>query len=307
MFPWILCGILIAVILMLLCRVYLLHRSMDEICAQFRERLSTDTNNLVFLPGRDRHAAHLAAEINDQLRLLRRQRRRYLNGDRELKEAVTDISHDLRTPLTAVCGYLDLLKQEEVPEAVERYLEQIENRIEALKMLTEELFRYSVIASVDSSAEGEAGMEAVLNGVLEESLLACYGAFTQKGIEPQICMPPKPVSRSLDAVALSRIFGNILSNVLKYSDGDLKVSLTEEGAVTFVNSAKNLTPVMVDRFFDRFYTVETGRNSTGLGLSIAKLLTERMGGTIRAEYREGRLTVRICFPELTAKDRIGKV
>ena len=90
----------------------------------------------------------MASEINDQLRLLRRQRYRYQQGDLELKEAVTNISHDLRTPLTAISGYLNLLEREKKSPAVEQYLSQIGNRTEVLKNLTEELFRYSVVTSV---------------------------------------------------------------------------------------------------------------------------------------------------------------
>lgn len=94
---------------------------------------------------------------------------------------------------------------------------------------------------------------------------------------------------------MNRIFSNILSNALKYSDGDLRVTMDESGVITFSNSANSLDPVTVGRLFDRFYTVETAHNSTGLGLSIAKLLTERMGGTIRANYQDGNLNITVSF------------
>lgn len=293
MFPWLVCGILTVVTIVLFIRIILLHQGMEEICTEFRENLSTDTNTLIVTRSGDRHVRRLASEINTQLRLLRRQQVRYLNGDRELKEAVTNISHDLRTPLTAICGYLELLEQEEVSAPVQRYVEQIENRTEMLKTLTEELFRYSVLTSIQE----ETKTDVVINRVLEESLMADYGAFTQRGIVPQIEIPGLPVHRLLDASALSRIFENILSNALKYSDGDLKVIMGTDGTVTFSNASGELTPVMVERLFDRFYTVETGRLSTGLGLSIAKLLAERMGGTVQACYGEGRLTITVFFPK----------
>ena len=108
-------------------------------------------------------------------------------------------------------------------------------------------------------------------------------------------MPEEKVVRRLDAAALRRIFDNILSNAVKYSSGDLAVSLMPDGAVTFSNSAPSLSRVQAERLFDRFYTVETARSSTGLGLSIAKLLTEKMGGTITAEYENGHLQICIAF------------
>ena len=233
----------------------------------------------------------LASEINVQLRLLRKERHRYQQGDRELKEAITNISHDLRTPLTAICGYLDLLDREEKNEAVRRYLSQIENRTEALKDLTEELFRYSVVTS--SRKLNPEHMDLVR--ALEESLLSFYGAMQEKGIQPQITLPEEPVWRTLDTGAVNRIFSNIISNALKYSDGDFSVSMKKNGSITFSNTAHNLDAVAVGRLFDRFYTVETSRSSTGLGLSIAKLLTERMGGSIEADYSDGILYIHTKF------------
>ncbi len=299
MISWICIGILIFIILILMGKQFFLQKSMDEISAEFKERMNQDTNNLIYLSCRDRHARKLAAQINVQLRLLRKQRQQYLEGDRELKEAVTNISHDLRTPLTAICGYLELLEGEEKTEAAARYLEQIENRTEALKQLTEELFHYSVIVSVQE----ENRERTELNRVLEESLVSCYGAFVSRQIEPKISMPEAPVLGWLDPSALGRIFDNILNNALKYSDGDLVVTLCEDGTVSFSNASQKLSPVMVERLFDRFYTVETGRNSTGLGLSIAKLLTERMGGEIGAAYRDNRLTVTLRFPLYEEKQK----
>ena len=144
---FILIGILLLLIFALAAKVWFLCKSAREITDGFRDRLTTDTNTLIDLSSRDPYLRKLAADINAQLRLLRRERHRYQQGDRELKEAVTNISHDLRTPLTAIHGYLDLLEGEETSETVQRYLSQIRNRTEVLKNLTEELFRYSVVTS----------------------------------------------------------------------------------------------------------------------------------------------------------------
>ena len=233
----------------------------------------------------------LASEINIQLRLLRKERHRYQQGDLELKEAVTNISHDLRTPLTAIIGYLDLLEREEKSVTTQRYLSQIQNRTEVLKNLTEELFRYSVVTSLQDLKPER--MDVVRT--LEESLLSFYGAMQEKGIRPHIELPEEPVWRQLDAGAVNRIFSNIISNALKYSDGDLSVVMEPDGSITFSNTAQDLNTVAVGRLFDRFYTVEASRNSTGLGLSIAKILTERMGGSIKADYCDEKLYIKIAF------------
>ena len=293
MLPWLLCGILFIAVLALWVKVRLLRGAMDEIARQLGELLSTDTNVLLFLSSRDRHARQLAAELNRHLRLMRSQRRRYQSGDRELKEAVTNISHDLRTPLTAICGYLDLMEREDKSPAAERYLHLIAGRAEAMKQLTEELFRYSVILSTE-----EIALEAVdMVAILEESVAGFYGPLKERGIEPTITLPETPVIRSLDRSLLSRVFGNILNNALKYSGGDLEIKLTPEGVIAFSNAAPGLDEVQVGRLFDRFFTVEAARNATGLGLAIAKTLVERMGGTIDAAYGAGRLTIQIRFQE----------
>jgi hypothetical protein len=287
MIPWILCVVLLMIVIALCVKIISLRRNIDEICVEMNEYLSADTNTLITLSTRDRHARHFADQMNTQLRILRVQRQKYLNGDRELKDAVTNISHDLRTPLTAICGYLDLLEREEKSENAQRYLSQIENRIEALKALTEELFRYSVVTSTQ-----DLKMERVdLVRALEESLLSFYGVMQEKAIQPVISLSEKAVYRELDVAALNRIFSNIISNALKYSDGDFSVTMKEDGSVTFTNTARELDNVMVGRLFDHFYTVEASRNSTGLGLSIAKLLTERMGGSIEAAYQEEQLHI----------------
>ena len=110
-------------------------------------------------------------------------------------------------------------------------------------------------------------------------------------------MPEKKVLRTLNSDALLRIFANILSNALKYSDGDLHISLNEQGEILFSNRASGLDEVQTKRLFDRFYTVETASKSTGLGLAIARHLTEEMQGTIAAEYMDGSLYIRLSFPE----------
>ncbi|MBE6648139.1 MAG: HAMP domain-containing histidine kinase [Ruminococcaceae bacterium] len=291
MVPWIICFMLIVILSILVIKIRVMQKSMDEICVCLSEHLSSDTNQLITVSSSDKHVRHLASEIAKQLTELRRQRRQYTNGDRELKEAVTNISHDLRTPLTAICGYLELLESEEKTDNIKRYLDQISNRTEALKSLTEELFKYSVISSVS-----DLNYENINIGrVLEDTLISFYGAFEQKNITPKISLSDSPVVRSLDKSALARIFENIVSNAVKYSDGDFEATMTETGEIRFSNTALKLSSVEVGKLFDRFYTIDSARKSTGLGLSIAKLLTERMGGSISAYYKENILSITLHF------------
>lgn len=289
---WVLIGILAVIIAVLCIKIYLLRKAAREIRTQLFDKLATETNTLIDISSGDKHMKKLANDINGQLRILRNERHRFCQGDTELREAITNISHDIRTPLTAICGYLDLLEREEKSDNCNRYLEIIRSRTEILKQLTEELFRYSVFSSASDELELE---EISLNGALEESISAYYTALTDAKIEPIISIAEKKIIRKLNKNALSRIFGNIISNAIKYSDGDLIITLTEDGKIEFSNTSEKLNGVQVGKLFDRFYTVESARKSTGLGLSIAKILTEKMNGTVTADYKDGMITVTVLF------------
>lgn len=293
---WFVCGLLAAAVITLSWKLCAMRRSADALREQLACWLTDDTNTLLRISGRDRAMRKLAAELNRQLAELRKARLQYRHGNQELHEAITNISHDLRTPLTAICGYLELLEKEEKSETAERYLAVIQERAEALKQLTEELFRYSVILSTQEYKEESVDLKAVL----EESLAAFYTALTERSITPNVQLPEGKVVRLLDHSALSRVFSNLLQNAIRYSDGDLSVVLTASGEIEFSNSAAALNEVQVGRLFDRFYTVEAARNSTGLGLSIARKLVEQMHGTINARYKSGRLYLAIRFPDTQA-------
>lgn len=294
--PWILVSLLGTFLLILAGKVYTLHKSARQLREGMAQQLERETNTLLSVSSGDREMRALADALNGQLAQLRAERQRYQHGDLELKEAITNISHDLRTPLTAIVGYLALLEGEEKSEAVERYLSQISNRTQVLHQLSEELFAYALLTAPQPLHP----QRVDLRGLVEEALLSYCGAMEQRGMEPTIQLPDGRVERTLDPTAAGRVLSNIISNALKYSAGDFAVTMTPDGVITFANSAPDLNPVLVQRLFDRFFTVETARHSTGLGLSIAKLLTQQMEGTLEAKYQEGQLVITLSFPDSSA-------
>ena len=296
--PWILCGILVLFISMLFTKLLLLRKDLKEICIGLTEYTCSSSNTLLTVASNDKQIRKLAAVLNKQLDQLRKQRRQYIHGENKLKESVTSISHDLRTPLTAVCGYLDLLEQEEISDTAKRYIQIIQNRVELLNQLTEELFEYTV--TLLSKNDTDTG-EVVVNELIEESIAGFYAVLKKQHIEPVIKLPQKKIKRVLSASNLSRVMINLLHNAVKYSDGDLQIMLSEQGEIIFANTAAELDTIQVAKLFDRFYTVHNAENTTGLGLEISRTLICEMDGRMYAEYKENKLYVHILLPEVKAE------
>jgi signal transduction histidine kinase len=131
--------------------------------------------------------------------------------------------------------------------------------------------------------------------MVEDCLMDYYGALTEKGITPEVYITENEIVRKLNPAAVDRILSNLMSNALKYTADKLKIELTDDGEIRFSNNAKELNELNVKKLFDRFYTVNTGKNSTGIGLSIAKALTEKMGGKISADHNNGMFSISIRF------------
>lgn len=293
MVPYIAVSVLGLLCAALLVKLYVMKKDISELSSGFTQKLSEETNTLLTVSSGDKTLRGLAASMNAGLRELNEKRRRYVSGDAELKKAVTNVSHDLRTPLTAVSGYLQLMENEEMSDKAREYLGIVSGRTQSMKELTAELFRYSVVTSPEKEMNiTQVNVSRTLFTCLAENYVLLSGA----GIAPVIDVEEN-IIRAADEAALMRVFHNILSNAAKYSDGDLTVKADKSGRISFINGASALSRVEAGRLFDRFYTVNEGRTSTGLGLSIARTLVERMGGTIGAEYEDGRLTVILQLKE----------
>ena len=286
---------LLVIIFALLLKIFYMRKAIKEIKRGFSEKLYTDTNTPIMLSSYDKLVSSLANDINVELKELQKQKHRYIQGDKELKNAITNISHDLRTPLTTICGYLSLLDKEEKSEHIARQLSIIKNRTFALKQLVEELFRYTTIIS---DTENSVYTETVINNVLEDCISSYYAIFKEKGITPNINLCEQKIVRSVDKTALLRIFNNVIDNAIKYSEGDLTISLFENGKIVFSNHTSDLNEIQIGKLFDRFYTVNTARKSTGLGLSIAKALIEKMDGNISPDNSNNVLSIIIKLNEV---------
>lgn len=271
-------------------KIFIIKRGAKEISQQFTKNIKGDTNALINTSCSDKDISNLACTLNAKISDLREKELTFSNGDKELKSSITNIAHDIRTPLTAICGYLDMIRDGCSQEDLEKYLDIMRERANALKLLSEELFKFSVVADTPQIKEEKVNVSMVL----QETLFSFYERFSQRGILPQIYICDTAMMRFTDKNALVRIFSNLIDNAIKYSCGDFSVRL-ENGKITFSNTTYDLDTVSVGKLFDRFYTVQDGNNSTGLGLSIAKLLTKKLGGEISAHLENNILNITLII------------
>ena len=282
-------------LILALIKIRYLRKGYDELTENIKDQVSGKTGVPVTLSTSDPKARRCAEALNRELKSLNEEKVRFEGGNQTVKNAVTGISHDLRTPLTAIKSYLEMIEDESDEETKKEYLARIRNRTDALTDLTEELFKYTT-----SSDKGIVTSDIVIEDtdirrVLEECLISFYGSFTKKGIEPKISMPEAPVLAKCSRKDANRIFENMIGNALKYSEGNLTIVLTSDATVTFENPAPSLTPLTVSKLFDKYYTVNDAEGSTGLGFSIAKELIERNGGSIDATLTGADLKIELKF------------
>ncbi len=287
--------LIITIILFLICiflavKLYVIKQSIKEIEKSFSKILRTDTNNTIAISSSDKDIKNLTINLNNNLSELRGQKLQYKNGNQELKKIITNISHDLRTPLTAIKGYVDLIEQEKLSNNQKKYLKVIQKKSNELTELTGQLFEYTKLMDIDVKIKKE---ECCINEILEETLVSYYSIFKEQNIIPNISICSTKVYKIVNKISIIRVFENILSNVIKYSNGDLKVEMQENGTITFSNKATSLDETTVQKIFDRYFSVENAKESTGIGLSIAKQLVELNNGSIKAKYVNGYLIIEI--------------
>ena len=282
--------ILLFISMFLIIKLCIIKHSMKEIEKAFTYILKSDTNNIITISSSDKDIKNFAININNNLLDLRKQTIQFKSGNQELKKIIANISHDLRTPLTSIKGYIDLVSKENLSNKQKQYLKIIERKSNEMTELTNQLFEFSKLMDVDIEKE-----ECCINEILEETLVTYYNIFKERDIVPQVFISNKKIYKLLNKISIIRIFENILSNVSKYSTGDFKVTMNDNGTIIFSNKANLLDTTTVQKIFERYFSVENAKESSGIGLSIAKKLTELNGGIIKATYNNGYLFIEINF------------
>lgn len=278
--------VLSIIILILSIRIILINFEIKNITQQLNDLTLEKTRKKLTTTVGHRNTQKLCVEINQSLRKQQEQQIATKNHEEELKQSISNLSHDLRTPLTAIIGYITLLKQDRVK--AEEYLDIIEDRAKALNKLVNEFYELSVIEDNEYMLElSEIDIVAVLTNVL----MGSFTLFEDKKIIPQIYIPDKAVHIIGNIDAYERVFQNLISNAVKFNEKHVVISLVEENEkciITISNTTSGIDSEEIQRIFDRFYTADSSRTNknTGLGLYIVKTLCEMMGANVSGKLSD---------------------
>lgn len=277
-------------------RLLSLKKELKTISEQLQSYNSQMTNKKVDMALFEKNIENLGIEINTLIDLHVQEKRKRIIFENELKQTIANISHDLRTPLTSILGYIQMAEYNDVPENERKeYITIAKNRAKRLETLLNDFFELSVIESADYKLKSE---EINLRNLTIDVLMSFYDRFQEERMEPTISMPEYDLYIFSDMSALTRVVENLIANSLKHSDGNIMISLEKKDSrarLLVKNDAHSLTEEEVDRIFDRFYMADKSRSdkNTGLGLSIVKSLMEKMNGTLSGSLQNGQLLI-VC-------------
>lgn len=219
-------------------------------------------------------------------------------NEEKIRESISNMSHDLRTPLTSIMGYLQMIKSEKSSEADKKeYMDIVEKRTKSLQQLISSFYDLSRMEGNEYNFNYK---KVNLSSILCENIALFYNDFRNNNIEPIIEIDENVKDIISDDGAINRIFSNLITNMIKHGESFVKITLRQENDVIiteFINKATRLTQENVDKLFDRFYTVDNSRSdkNTGLGLYITRIMVEKLGHSISSKIDNGYLIIEIIW------------
>lgn len=292
------CILLLVLIIFVLYHMYY-RMNIKHITEELNEIITLkDKNQLLTVLARQKDIVDLVNILNDYLKEIRISSIKIKQLNKNFRDSITNISHDLRTPLTTASGYVQMLQSDVTEEEKQEYIGIILEQQNTVKKLLEQLFEYVRIES------GEISYERIpidAKSIFMDVLAMHYNDFFNRGQEPTVIMPDTPCIIEGDEQGLKRIFSNIIFNAVTHGDGGYHFEIKGEEGYTFIfsNISEPITSEELNCIFERFYTKDKSRNkkTTGLGLSITKEIVKQLGGKIEADYNNNRFWVVISFPK----------
>lgn len=273
-------------------------RRIKNICRQLRFLEKHESNMMITKEAVSGSIAQLTDLLNGQIQRQKKERMENLKKEQMISEIYTNLSHDIRTPLTSLDGYFQLLEEADNEDDRRRYLKVIQERITSLKEMLEELFTYTKLQNEEYELKITCEN---LNRILKETLFSYYDSWMARGIMPVFDITEEILFVSGNEPGIRRTIQNIVKNGLDHGTKEIHISLRKEeneAVLIFKNKISEADSIDTERIFERFYKADEARskNSTGLGLSIAKGFMEKMGGSIGAEAVDGWFSIWIRFP-----------
>lgn len=295
---YIMIGVLSVLILILIGILISYKRQVKDICRQLRFLQECDSNMLITTEMKKGHIGELAELLNTLLKERKKERADYQKKEQMIADIYTNLSHDIRTPLTSLDGYFQLLEETQEENDRKRYIQIIQERIESLKEMLEELFTYTKL----QNGTYELKLEPQNVGqILKETVFSYYDDWAEQEISPQFEITEEPVWIRGNKQALRRTIQNIIKNGLDHGNKEIRIQLSrneKQMELVFQNKIEPGEQIDISRVFERFYKADKARSksSTGLGLSIAKGFVQKMHGEIAAEIKEDWFCIKISFP-----------
>lgn len=296
----ILVSVLSFIIVVLIIILWKYQRQVKDICRQLAFLKEHDSNMIISREIEFGGISHLADTLNNLLEERRKEKREYQEREKTISETYTSLSHDIRTPLTSLDGYFQLLEQCDNPLEQKKYITIIQERIGSLKDMLEELFTFTKLKNESYQIQMA---PCLINRILKDTVFSYYEDWKNNGIEPEFEITEEPLYMEGNSQALKRSIQNIVKNVLEHGEKKIKILLQPEKdkiCIKICNNVKNPDKIDVDKVFDRFYKADTVRSktSTGLGLSIAKEFILRMNGNVQAKLEKNEFSIVIYFPRI---------
>ena len=289
--------ILSLLVIYLLVKVITMKSSIRNIRRELAKTKEENYNRQIRTTLNDRDVEKLAVEINENLDYQKNLKLESAGSRRQLEKSISDIAHDLRTPLTVVKGNLQMMRNENLSDKGREYLDISFKKVDTLKEMVDEFFEMSVLESDQNALELRKIDVPVF---LSEFIIENEALIREKNLTPNISLPEKSIYIKADSKSLSRVFSNIFGNIYKYAKGgfDAGVEVADGSCViTIANEVSNPEEIDINRIFDRTYRADKARTAggAGLGLYIAKLLVEKQKGSIEAKLEADKLKFEITF------------
>lgn len=292
-------GILLGIIILQMILLWTYQRQMKDICRQLVFLMKNESNMMLSRQIDFGGMKELVELLNKMLLKRRIEKKQYLEKEKLIADTYTNLSHDIRTPLTSLDGYFQLLENSTQKEEQKRYMEIIQERIISLKEMLEELFTFTKVKNESYMLELSS---CCINRILKKVVFSYYEEWQHKEIEPKIQILEEPVYINGNTQALQRVFQNIIKNALDHGEKEIEIMLylkEEKVYLNFGNWIQHPQEIETEKVLERFYKADVARskNSTGLGLAIAKELVNKMHGTIQARIEENMFYIEISFPK----------